>query len=169
MTYCGAEISYAVYLVMAGETVSFCDVWISSWYHTDFHVTVPLNEQKEKHCLFHHIFFPVSLFFSCLEKQNKQALTDDPLLPIYSLPVRQPEPCFFQNLWEYANEGASHSIVEWVVTRAEGSKGTQGGGGGGGSTTTDEGGSPHLPPSAVRASSSLHNGNSPIVFFFFFS
>lgn len=55
------------------------------------------------------------------------------------------------------------------MTRAEGSKGTQGGGGGGGggSTTTDEGGSPHLPPSAVRASSSLHNGNSPIGFSFF--
>lgn len=60
------------------------------------------------------------------------------------------------------------------MTRAEGSKGTQGGGGG--STTTYKGGggggegrggvSSHLPPSAVRASRSLHNGNSPIVFFF---
>lgn len=50
------------------------------------------------------------------------------------------------------------------VTRAEGSKGTQGGGGG--SSATDEGADPHLPPSAVRASRSLHNGNSPKDFFF---
>lgn len=120
-------------------------------------------------CSITFFFFPVSLFFSCLEKQNKQALTDDPLLPIYSLSVCQPEPCFFSEFmrvckWRCVsfNHRVSH------VTRAEGSKGTQGGGGGGGgSTTTDEGGSPHLPPSAVRASSSLHNGNSPIGFSFF--
>lgn len=55
------------------------------------------------------------------------------------------------------------------MTRAEGSKGTQGGGRGVGSSATDEeggGGDLHLPPSAVRASRSLHNGNSPMDFFF---
>lgn len=50
MTHCGAEISYAVYLVMAGDTVStivfFYVIWTSSWRHTDF--CVLLNEQKEK-------------------------------------------------------------------------------------------------------------------------
>ncbi len=100
MTYCGAKISYAVYLVMAEETVCFlCDVWMSSWDDAD-----KWADRKTHHSLFRHIFFffffvcfyPVSLFFSCLEKQNKQELTDDPLLPIYSLSVRRPEPRFFR-------------------------------------------------------------------------
>lgn len=62
-------------------------------------------------------FFFVSLFFNCLEKQNKSSqmthycqstaclCADRSLIFKY----------FFQYSWEYANEGASHSIVEWVM------------------------------------------------------
>lgn len=114
-------------------------------------------------------FYPVTLFFSCLEKQTRAhrycqstaCLCADPELLFFF---------FFQNSLEYANEGASHSIVEWVMwPEQRGLRARRVGGGGVGSSATDEeggGGDLHLPPSAVRASRSLHNGNSPMDFFF---
>lgn len=140
MTYCGAEISY-------GRGNCAFPFVMSSWHHTE--------EKKKKHTsLLRHIFF---FFLSCyfifqlLRKTNKSSQ----ILPIYSLPVRRPGASsfffFFPKFirvckWRCVsfNRRVSH------VTRAEGSKGTQGGGGGGGggSSATDEGGGGGRSPPA---------------------
>lgn len=160
MTYCGAEISY-------GRGNCAFPFVMSSWHHM---------EEKKKNtpvCYVTSFFFFLSCYFifQLLRKTNKSSQ----ILPIYSLPVHRPGASFFFFFPKFIrvckwrcvsfNRRVSH------VTRAEGSKGTQGGGGGGGggSSATDEeggGGDLHLPPSAVRASRSLHNGNSPMDFFF---
>lgn len=95
-------------------------------------------------------FYPVTLFFSCLEKQTRAhrycqstaCLCADPELLFFF---------FFQNSLEYANEGASHSIVEWVMwPEQRGLRARRVGGGGVGSSATDEEGGgeistcPHL-------------------------
>lgn len=118
MTYCGAEISY-------GRGNCAFPFVMSSWHH--------MEEKKKKHTsLLRHIFF---FFLSCyfifqlLRKTNKSSQ----ILPIYSLPVRRPGASsfffFFPKFirvckWRCVsfNRRVSH------VTRAEGSKGTQGGG-----------------------------------------
>lgn len=83
-------------------------------------------------------FYPVTLFFSCLEKQTRAhrycqstaCLCTDPELLFFF---------FFQNSLEYANEGASHSIVEWVMwPEQRGLRARRVGGGGVGSSATDE-------------------------------
>lgn len=134
MTYCVSKISYAVYLVMAEETVCaplcfLCDVWISSWYPADFHVTMLISEQTEKHTsLFHHIFFfPVSLFFSCLEKQNKQEFTRWPTTANLQHVCVLTRASFFNIHENMQMRGVSFNCRVSHVTRAEGSKGTRGG------------------------------------------
>lgn len=58
-------------------------------------------------------FLPASLFFGCLKKQ-KQELTDDPILQLARVSTRA-SLYLFIIYYEYANEGASHSIVERVM------------------------------------------------------
>lgn len=104
MTYCGAEISY-------GRGNCAFPFVMSSWHHM---------EEKKKNTPVCYVtsfffFYPVTLFFSCLEKQTRAhrycqstaCLCADPELLLFFF--------FSQNSLEYANEGASHSIVEWVM------------------------------------------------------
>lgn len=123
--------------------------------------------------------FPVSLFFSCLEKQNKQELTDDPLLRIYSFCL-----CTDRSLVYFFS--IFMRICKWRcvsfkcrvshVTRAEGSKGTRGGEAPVPQTTTRRekgekgGGNPTCPHLLwERAALCIMQTDRWVTFFFFFS
>lgn len=124
-----------------------------------------MNRQKTRHSLFCHILFFSCLFFSCLEKQNKTSLQ---MIQYYqsTFCLCTNQSLVFQYSWEYANEGASHSIVKRVMwpkqrgLRARGVRRLQ--------SHRIQGGKPHLSPSAVRAIHCLHNGNWPMFLFLIF-
>lgn len=168
MTYCGAKISYAVCLLMAEESVcTIVFLWcvnifmIAHWCPCDC-ADKWAERRHATFCSPTSFFFHVTLFFSCLEKQNKRELADDPILSIYIFFfVHQPEPCFSMFMRICKWRCVSFNCQVSHVTQTEGSKSTWGGE----ALVPQTRGEGGQTPSAVIAIHCLHNGNWPFFYF----
>lgn len=120
----GAKISYAVDLVMAvggggGACVLllWCQnifivahwlVWLCHWGSW--------HKKHRPHVLFRHVLcFFLLVYFSAAKKNKTNKMTHCRQSTCLCIDRSLQYYFFCQYSWEYANEGASHSIVEWVM------------------------------------------------------
>lgn len=126
----------------------FCRVWMtflfflssdttpaSMWLHWEIDETEKKGKKKPQHTpefVPAHLFFPISLFFQLLRKTKTKAHHRWPtVVNPKSSSARRLGRSFCQDSRENPNEGASHSVVEWVTWPERRGLRAQGVGGGG--------------------------------------
>lgn len=151
MTHCGATISYAVCLLTT-EPTTCVPLFLLSCLNDFFFFCLVIPRQLPCDCTEKltrqkrrkknpqhtpefvpaHLFFPISLFFQLLRKTKTKAHHRWPtVVNPKSSSARRPGRSFCQDSRENPNEGASHSVVEWVTWPERRGLRAQGVGGGG--------------------------------------